>query len=142
MVISGAGNSLNNYYGMTNQNNDKVKAGDAANTKSKSSSDYVNSENKTDDKDSFSKMVEEYGQKVKEIIKNGGAEPTYQIGGQSFTEKEWKKLIKKTDKAIDSIKKEQKEREEAILQKIKGRDTVSVNHKTVQDAKHINDELL
>lgn len=44
------------------------------------------SENKADSKDYYSKMVEQYAEQIKDKIKNGDTEPTYQIGGQSFTE--------------------------------------------------------
>lgn len=45
-------------------------------------------------------------------IKNGDTEPTYQIGGQSFTEEEWKKLVEKIDKNIEQIQAEQAEHSE------------------------------
>ena len=69
--------------------------------------DYMDS---TDIKDDYSKMLEKYGEQIKEKIKNGDTEPTYQIGGQTFTEAEWKKLIEKMDKDIEQIQAEQAER--------------------------------
>lgn len=58
----------------------------------------------------FSKVLEKYAETAKEKIEKGETEPKYQIGGQSFTEKEWNQLIEKMDKAIDEFKAEQKER--------------------------------
>lgn len=69
-----------------------------------------NTSDKQEDSDYFSQMVAKYGEQIKEKIKNGETEPTYQIGGQSFTEAEWKKLIEKMDKDIEQIKEEQAER--------------------------------
>ncbi len=71
--------------------------------------DYMGS---TDSKEDYSKMLEQYAEQIKEKIKNGETEPTYQIGGQSFTEEEWKKLIEKIDKDIEQIQAEQAERME------------------------------
>lgn len=48
-----------------------------------------------------------------EKIENGDIEPTYQIGGRSFTEREWDKLLTEIDAAEDTLKKlveEEKER--------------------------------
>lgn len=66
----------------------------------------------TDIKADLSKMIEEYARDAEEKIKNGETEPSYQIGGQSFTEEEWKKLIQKIDKDIDEIKEAQEEETE------------------------------
>lgn len=45
-------------------------------------------------------------------LKNGETEPSFQIGGQSFTEKEWNRLIDKIDKYIEQVRAEQAERVE------------------------------
>lgn len=71
---------------------------------------------------SFSKALQEYGKTLKKNIESGDNEPSYQIGGASYTEKEWNKLIKRVDKEIDKIKEEQaerleKEKEEEALKK-------------------------
>ncbi|MDO5575260.1 MAG: hypothetical protein Q4G60_14920 [bacterium] len=76
-------------------------------TSNKQFYEYMDS---TDSKMNFSKALEQYGEQIKEKIKNGETEPTYQIGGQSFTETEWKKLIEKIDKDIEKIQEEQAER--------------------------------
>lgn len=41
---------------------------------------------------------------IYEKIQNGEAEPSYQIGSQSFTEKEWDNFLKKFDEAEDTIR--------------------------------------
>lgn len=64
----------------------------------------------TDNKKDYSKFLQQYAERIKEKIKNGETEPTYQRGGQSFTEEEWKKLIEKIDKDNEQIQAEQAER--------------------------------
>ena len=63
----------------------------------------------------YAKVLEE---KINEIfvkVQNGDTEPTYQIGSQSFTEKEWDALLEKFDsvqEAIRAIMQEEKEKAE------------------------------
>ena len=55
-------------------------------------------------------------EKKKEIarkIKNGETEPTFSIGAESYTVKEWDKLIAKVDKNNEAVRKEQAQRKEA-----------------------------
>ena len=65
----------------------------------------------------YAKILEE---KIKEIfvkIQNGDTEPTYQIGAQSFTEKEWEEFLDKFDSVEDAIQelmKEEQARKEAV----------------------------
>lgn len=54
--------------------------------------------------------------KKKEIarkIQNGETEPTFSIGANSYTVKEWDKLIAKVDKNNEAVRKEQEQRKEA-----------------------------
>lgn len=50
---------------------------------------------------------------IAEKLKTGETEPTFAIGAETYTCKEWDKLIRKFDKTLDAIKEEQKERKEA-----------------------------
>ena len=65
-------------------------------------------------------------QKIEEIfikIQNGDTEPTYQIGAQSFTEKEWEEFLDKFDsveEAIQELMKEEQARKEAEEDKKEG----------------------
>ncbi|MDE6619316.1 MAG: hypothetical protein K2K74_02270 [Lachnospiraceae bacterium] len=55
-------------------------------------------------------------EKKKEIarkIKNGETEPTFSIGAESYTVKEWDRLIAKVDKNNEAVKEEQEQRREA-----------------------------
>lgn len=60
-------------------------------------------------------------EKKKEIAKkleNGETEPSFSIGAESFTVKEWDKLIAKIDKNIEAIQKEQEQRKEKLEKEI------------------------
>lgn len=68
----------------------------------------------------YAKILEEKINEILEKIKNGDTEPTYQIGSQSFTEKEWEKFLDKFDsiqEAIQELMKEEQERKEAEKEK-------------------------
>ncbi len=76
------------------------------------STDNIDTEETVD----YAKIMEE---KINEIfvkIQNGDTEPTYQIGSQSFTEKEWEEFLDKFDsveEAIQELMKEEQVRKEA-----------------------------
>lgn len=85
----------------------------------------------TDSKKDYSKFLEQYAEQIKEKIKNGETEPTFQIGGQSFTEEEWKKLVEKIDKDIEKIQAEQAERLEKQKAEQTNTDTASSTNSDV-----------
>ena len=60
----------------------------------------------------YGKLLEEKRNELWTQIMNGDTEPTYQIGGQSFTEKEWERLLKRIDKEIETEKAKSRESEE------------------------------
>lgn len=67
-------------------------------------------------------MMQKIHDKINEILKkiqSGDTEPTYQIGGQTFTEKEWDKLLEKFDSAEEAIRSEiEKENEIADIKSV------------------------
>lgn len=50
-----------------------------------------------------------------EKMENGDIEPSYQIGGRSFTEREWDKMLSEFDAAEDTLKKLVEEERERLL---------------------------
>lgn len=74
------------------------------------------SDTDTEETVDYAKFLKE---KINEIfikIQNGDTEPTYQIGAQSFTEKEWEEFLDKFDsveEAIQELMKEEQARKEA-----------------------------
>ncbi len=68
----------------------------------------------------YAKILKEKINEILEKIQNGDTEPTYQIGSQSFTEKEWEEFLDKFDsieEAIQELMKEEQERKEAEEEK-------------------------
>lgn len=50
----------------------------------------------------YGKLLAEKRDELWTKIMNGETEATYQIGGQSFTEKEWERLLKRVDTEIET----------------------------------------
>lgn len=63
---------------------------------------------------------------IAEKLKTGETEPTFAIGAESYTCKEWDNLIRKFDKTLDAIKEEQEERKEALEEEQKEPFSVSL----------------
>lgn len=59
-----------------------------------------------------------------EKIKNGETEERFQIGGASFTNSEWERLLKKVDKNIEDVKEQQEEEKQERLEALYKADTV------------------
>mgnify|MGYP003292452666 FL=1 len=60
----------------------------------------------------YSKILEEKREELWTKIMNGQTETTYQIGGQSFTEKEWERLLKRVDTEIETEEDEKENSED------------------------------
>ena len=67
-------------------------------------------EQKIDVKADFERLVSNYANKVKQVLEEG--EPSYQIGSQSFSEKEWDEFLDKFDAVEEVIKDQMKEEQE------------------------------
>ena len=67
-------------------------------------------EQQTDVKADFERLVSNYANKVKRVLEEG--EPSYQIGSQSFTEKEWDDFLEKFDAVEEVIQEQMKEEQE------------------------------
>ena len=70
----------------------------------------------TEEPADYAKFLEEKMNEIFVKIQNGDTEPTYQIGAQSFTEKEWEEFLNKFDtveEAIQELMKEEQARKEA-----------------------------
>ena len=63
-------------------------------------------ETKTDD---YWKIISDRKNEIYEKVKNGDTEETFQIGGSSFTEKEWDKLLSEVDDIMDEIREAMRE---------------------------------
>lgn len=58
--------------------------------------------------------INEKKKEIAEKVKNGDTEPSFAIGAESYTVKEWDRLMQKIDKNIEAVRKEQEERREKL----------------------------
>jgi flagellar biosynthesis regulator FlaF len=68
-------------------------------------------ENRTSD---FMQQIRDKKEEILEKVKKGDTEPSFQIGSQSFTQKEWDKLLKAFDGPEEETKKEARAGDEAV----------------------------
>lgn len=55
-------------------------------------------------------FLREKSEEILEKLRNGETEVTYQIGGASYTEKEWDKLLEKFDDIQEDVRRKMEER--------------------------------
>ena len=55
-------------------------------------------------------FLREKSEEILEKLRNGETEVSYQIGGESYTEKEWDKLLKKFDDIQEDVRRKMEER--------------------------------
>ena len=71
---------------------------------------YPNQPQKTNQKEEnlttvdYMQMIKEKKQEIFDKVKNGDTEPSFQIGAQSFTIKEWNKFLERFDDTEDAVK--------------------------------------
>lgn len=78
-----------------------------------------------------SELMERIGNRKSEIaekLKAGETEPTFAIGAESYTCKEWDNFIRKFDKTLDAVKEDQDERNEDFLVSLSEPETVKRNY--------------
>lgn len=71
----------------------------------------------TDLREEYARLLKEKSEEIFTKIKNGETENSYQIGSQSFTEKEWDEFLSKFDSLEDAIRKLMEEEQEKERQK-------------------------
>lgn len=96
MAITGLGNGYDEQNGFRRKLREKI--GDEK-------------ENRTSD---FMQQIRDKKEEILEKIKNGDTEPSFQIGSQSFTQKEWDKLLKAIDGSKEEAKREAEAGDEAV----------------------------
>ena len=95
------------------------------NLKKWSKTSYASDEEETDD---YWKIISDRKNEIYEKVKNGDTEETFQIGGSSFTQKEWDKLLSE----VDDIMKEMREAMREEHQKRVEEDTEEENAKKAE----------
>ncbi|MCM1184175.1 MAG: hypothetical protein NC337_12455 [Roseburia sp.] len=67
--------------------------------------------------------IQDRKNEIVEKLKNGETEERFLIGGASFTNSEWEKLLKKVDKNVEAVKKQQEEEKKERLESLYEADT-------------------
>lgn len=75
-----------------------------------------NRKNADGEQKSFLQQMQEHMAQMRENIKNGTIQPTFQTGGQSYTKEEWEKLLEKFDEAEETIRAEIEAETEAKIE--------------------------
>lgn len=81
----------------------------------------------TEDKETaldYWSVIREKIKEMSEKMQNGQTEPTYQIGAQSFTEKEWDKLMSDYDAMQDAVKELMRDRHEEREEKLEKQEQI------------------
>lgn len=70
----------------------------------------------------YQAFLQEKCEEILEKLENGETEVSYQIGGQSFTEREWDKLLEKFDAEQETIREQMRQRFEKLEKKREARE--------------------
>lgn len=91
-------------------------------------------EKKEKDKSSL-QLFHEKIEEMSEAIRNGETEPTFQIGGESYTIKEWDKLLKSFDDSEEEIR---EQIQEEIEQKLEAEEITTKNQIKLYETEQVN----
>ncbi len=104
-----AGNATNKAFPMVNKKNDTDVIKDAgADTEIKDAGEKNEEEKKAEDMTCRERILAHMQEMVKKV-REGKVEPTFQTGGQTFTIKEWDKLLADFDDAQEVLQEQVKE---------------------------------
>ena len=82
----------------------------ATSKKGKNSFGMVSEINRTDKTAECMAFLREKSEEILEKLRNGETEVSYPIGAESYTEKEWDKLLKKFDDIQEDVRRKMEER--------------------------------
>jgi L-rhamnose mutarotase len=96
----------NNYFdsGYWQENIRKVQQNSSNAASDSEVAEEADGETEKNNITDYSQFIQEYIEKLFVKIENDDTEPTFQIGNQSFTIKEWDEFLEKFDSAEDAIK--------------------------------------
>lgn len=105
----------NNQYKMYYRNNETVGCfkGYRGNTEERTGK----TEQENGEQKSFLQQMKEHMDKMRDKIKNGTIQPTFQTGARSYTKEEWEKLLEKFDEAEEILRAEIEAEMEAAKEK-------------------------
>lgn len=124
MAISGIGSAIGGVknYSRTNRNSNAdfmQEQNNAGNlTEYPSFKQFYDCMEKESLKDrEYQKLISEKKNEIYEKLKNGNTEESIQIGGSSFTEKEWDKLLAKVDDITEEMRESMREEHQKRFEK-------------------------
>lgn len=123
MGINGIGSSYTQNYDVQNRGRSTRTKSATANFKSKALARYESSDDEkntgftsmdnrgsiADGKMDYQRIISERKNEIYEKLKNGDTEESFQIGGNSFTEKEWDKLLSEVDDITEEMREAMRE---------------------------------
>ena len=123
MGINGIGSSYTQKYDVQNRGSSIGAKSAGANFMSKASAHYESSDDEknigftsvnnrgsiADGKMDYQRIISERRNEIYEKLKNGDTEESFQIGGNSFTEKEWDKLLSEVDDITEEMREAMRE---------------------------------
>lgn len=74
----------------------------------------------------FMEALRKRKEEILEKVKNGETEPSFQLGAQTFTVKQWNKLVKWIDEAIDDIQETARQKKEQQEEQVKEKKADSI----------------
>ncbi|MCR5609027.1 MAG: hypothetical protein K6G26_08190 [Lachnospiraceae bacterium] len=83
----------------------------------KNRGNYVRNKTVTNNSDTdYMKIISDKKNEIYKKLKNGDTEQSFQIGGSTFTEREWNKLILKVDKTTEAMREAMREEHQKRLE--------------------------
>ena len=145
MGINGIGSSYTQNYDVQNRGRSTRTKSATANFKSKALARYESSDDEkntgftsmdnrgsiADGKMDYQRIISERKNEIYEKLKNGDTEESFQIGGNSFTEKEWDKLLSEVDDITEEMR-------EAMREEHQKRFAETVEEKKVNQKENID----
>lgn len=74
----------------------------------------------------FMEALRKRKEEILQKVKNGETEPSFQLGAQAFTVKQWNKLMKRIDEAIDDIQETAEQKKEQQEEQVKKKKADSI----------------
>lgn len=74
----------------------------------------------------FMEALKKRKEEILEKVKKGETEPSFQLGAQTFTVKQWNKLVERIDEAIDDIQETAQQKKEQQEEQVKEKKADSI----------------
>lgn len=86
----------------------------------------ANANKETTNESKFREALEKRKEEILEKIEKGETEPSFPLGAQTFTVKQWNKLVERVDEAIEDMRETAEQKKEDQEQQIKEKKANSI----------------